>query len=252
MGLFSNLFKGSEAKPVNAFESKQATVVLDAVNLDKCSENLDKVLVNLSKEGRVNLSKHVARVAVVIDYSGSMSSSYDNGSIQRILTRLLPIAMRFDDNAELEVWLFSNGYKRLVSMTIQNYKDYVNKIIKRSGMSMGGTEYAPALEDVDHYYTVENPSSVPAFVMYITDGSNSDRDRTDRIVRTISEHNEFIQFVGIGEWDDFDYLRSLDDLSGRVHDNTGFLRAADMNKMSDEELYTELLRQYIQWLNGEQ
>lgn len=137
-------------------------------------------------------------------------------------------------------------------MTIQNYKDYVNKIIKRSGMSMGGTEYAPALEDVDHYYTVENPSNVPAFVMYITDGSNNDRDRTDRIVRTISEHNEFIQFVGIGQWDDFDYLRSLDDLSGRAHDNTGFLRAADMNKMSDEELYTELLRQYIQWLNGEQ
>jgi len=252
MGLFGNLFKGSETKPVNAFDGKQATVVLDVVNLDKCSESLDKVLGNFSKTGKVNLSKHVARVAVVIDYSGSMSTAYEDGSIQKILARLLVIAMRFDDNAELEVWLFSNGYKRLVSITINNYKDYVKHIRKKSCMTMGGTEYAPVLEDVDRYYTVENPSSVPAFVMYITDGSNSDREQTDRIVKTISEHNEFIQFVGIGELDDFDYLRSLDDLPGRAHDNTGFLRAADMNKMSDEELYTEMLRQYIKWLNGEQ
>ena len=38
-------------------------------------------------------------------------------------------------------------------------------------------------------------------------------------------------------------------MEGRVHDNTGFTAVKDMNKMTDGELYTELLRQYKDWLN---
>lgn len=47
----------------------------------------------------------------------------------------------------------------------------------------------------------------------------------------------------------FDYLKSLDGMKGRKHDNTGFTAVKDMNKMSDEQLYTEILRQYKDWLN---
>ena len=58
----------------------------------------------------------------------------------------------------------------------------------------------------------------------------------------------FVQFVGIGE-ESFSYLRKLDDLDGRECDNTGFISVKDMNKMNDNDLYTELLRQYKDWLN---
>ena len=38
-------------------------------------------------------------------------------------------------------------------------------------------------------------------------------------------------------------------MKGRKHDNTGFTAVEDMNHMTDEELYTEILRQYKDWLN---
>lgn len=52
-----------------------------------------------------------------MDYSGSMSNLFRNGSVQETVSRLLPIALRFDDNGELESWLFSNGSERLAAVT---------------------------------------------------------------------------------------------------------------------------------------
>ena len=39
-------------------------------------------------------------------------------------------------------------------------------------------------------------------------------------------------------------------MPGRKCDNTGFILVKDMEKMNDEELYTELIRQYKDWLNN--
>lgn len=219
-----------------------------AINLSKSNENLDKVLVNLSKEGKVNLSKHIARVALAMDYSGSMDWLFENGVVQNTITRLLPIALRFDDNGELESWLFSNGKKKLKPVTINNYENYAKNVMMKSGMNMGGTEYAPVLKDIVKYYIKSDLNNIPAFVIFITDGVNSDRSETDKIIKKLSEYNMFIQFVGIGN-ESFNYLRSLDDMSDRRCDNTGFISVKDMEQMNDEELYTELIKQYKDWLN---
>lgn len=219
------------------------------INLSESKENLDKVLVNLSKEGTVNLSKHMAKVALAMDYSGSMRGLFSNGAVQNTITRLLPIALRFDDNGELESWLFSNEKKKLKPVTIANYKNYVKEIMMRSGLSMGGTEYAPVLRDIVKYYNKTGLNDTPAFIIFITDGANSDRSQTDKIIRELSEYNMFVQFVGIGN-ESFTYLRSLDDMLGRKCDNTGFISVKDMENMNDEELYTELIRQYKDWLDN--
>lgn len=78
---------------------------------------------------------------------------------------------------------------------------------------------------------------------FVTNSSSSS------FIICFSEYNIFVQFIGIGD-EDFDYLKSLDDMKGRKHDNTGFTAVKDMNKMSDEQLYTEILRQYKDWLNN--
>lgn len=174
---------------------------------------------------------------------------FDNGSVQKTVSRLLPIALRFDDNGELESWLFSNGCKRLKAVTENNYSNYVKKVMKKSGMYMGGTEYAPVLDEVVTYYKDIEPSEIPAFVIFITDGDNSDHVATDKIVRELSKYNIFVQFIGIGD-DNFSYLKKLDKLDGREADNTGFTSVEDMDKMTDEQLYTEILRQYKDWLNN--
>ncbi len=249
MGLFSNLMGNRGTKP--QAKASVGQVELQKVNLEKSTENFGKVLVNLSKGSPIDLTKHMARVAMVFDFSGSMGTKFHDGSVQRVTTRLLPIGMRFDDNGEVESWLFSNGFKRLQSLNINNYQDYVQRVMLQSGMSMGGTEYAPVLKDVTKYYVKEHPSTLPAFVIFVTDGDNNQKDKpsTDAIIREISEYNEFVQFVGIGNAS-FDYLRKLDDLAGRRFDNTGFISVRDMDQLTDDELYTELLRQYVDWLKA--
>ena len=42
-----------------------------------------------------------SRVALVLDYSGSMERLYKNGTVQSVIERIMPIASQFDDNAEL-------------------------------------------------------------------------------------------------------------------------------------------------------
>ena len=249
MGIFDRLFGSNKTSRGNSTSPAQATPV-EKISMSKHTENLNNVLIDMSKTSKVNMTKHNARVALAMDYSGSMDLMFENGSVDDVVTRLLPIALKFDDNGEMESWLFSNSFERLEPATIHNSERYVKSVMLESSMYMGGTSYAPVLKDMIRYYKDKHPSDVPAFIIFITDGDNSDKRDTDAVIRELSNYNMFVQFVGIGNDSSFSYLKSLDNLSGRKHDNTGFISVKDMSKMSDNELYTELLRQYKDWLNN--
>lgn len=231
----------------NTFGSTQATSreAKAKITLEKAEAGLERHIVSLKKEKGVDLSKHQARVVVVIDRSGSMSGLYDNGSVQTTLTRLLPLGLRFDDNGEVEVYSFSDGFNRLKVMSKNNFDNYVER--EMSKLPYGGTNYAPVLKQILKDYN--DGSQLPTFVIFITDGSNWDTGETDKIIRKSSKkkHKLFVQFVGIGN-DSFSYLRKLDDLDGRDVDNTAFIAVQDLNKLTDDELYAKLLEQYVPWL----
>lgn len=262
MGFLGKLFGKKENDTIENTVTQQITTEKDLQNqndeepnspmmpidMSKHQENLNTVLINMSKDNKIDMTKHVARVALAMDYSGSMSNLFRNGSVQETVSRLLPIALRFDDNGELESWLFSNGSERLAAVTKDNYSTYVRKVMNKANMSMGGTNYAPVLKEMVSYYKDIEPSEVPAFIIFITDGENWDTNETNKIVKELSNYNMFVQFIGIGD-ESFNYLRSLDHMESRKHDNTGFTAVKDMNKMTDEQLYTEILRQYKDWLN---
>lgn len=258
MGLFDKIFgKGgaTQAPTSNTVGAMPTTsntgASVDSMTIDmsKHTKNLETVLIDMSKPGKIDMTKHIARVAVVEDYTGSMAGMYRDGTVQEVTNRLFPIALKFDDNGEMESWIFANNYRKLAPVTIDNYEGYVKNVIMRSGMSMGSTYYAPVLRDVAKFYK-NSTSNIPAFVIFITDGDNFDERETNAIIRELSNYNMFVQFVGIGNQSDFDYLKELDNLSGRKCDNTGFLLARELVKMDDEQLYTELLRQYNDWLNN--
>lgn len=242
MSLF-NIFKNKKGV------SKGSINEVNAVSLEKSIISLEKTIINLEKKSGYSLKDHKAKVAVVLDYSGSMDSLYRRGDMQKVLMRLMPLALKFDDNGELDVWLFTDSYKRITSLTIDNLEDYIEKVVYKSRFSMGGTSYSPVLKDVLEKYFVEekDSSDVPTFVIFITDGENSDRNETDGVIRKSANENIFIQFVGIGN-ESFRYLVKLDDLEGRPVDNTGFIKVKDMNGLEDEELYNLLLDQYPDWL----
>lgn len=221
------------------------------INLKKSVISLDKSLISLEKKSGLSFADHRAKVAVVMDYSGSMSSLYRSGAVQEVLTRLMPLALRFDDNGELDVWLFHHHYYRVESMDLNNFENYVKDEITSKNYRMGTTSYAPVLEDVLRKYFVEDAatSNIPTFVVFITDGANDDKRATNEIIKESSYKNIFIQFVGIGN-ERFEYLERLDDLTGRPVDNTGFIKVSDMARLSDEQLFDLLLDQYPDWLKN--
>ena len=52
-------------------------------------------------------------------------------------------------------------------------------------MSMGDYNYAPVLRDIVNYYKDIEPSTIPAFIIFITDGDNFDKEETNDIVREL-------------------------------------------------------------------
>lgn len=240
----------------------------DKVNLEKHVVNLSKCVVSLSKESGVNLGSASAKVVVVLDYSGSMSRLYANGTVQHTIDRLVPLGLTFDDNGSIDVYLFQSDYRKMTDLSLSNYDNYVRTVIAASGYTMGGTNYAPVLSAIIgggiSYQggflgfgrkAVKTEAIVddadPTFILFITDGENADRNETDRIILKSSEMNVFIQFIGIGDYQ-FRYLEKLDDMPGRKRDNTGFSKMKDLERADDNELYMNVLRQFSCWLRGQQ
>lgn len=238
----------------------------DKVKLEKHVVSLSKTVVNLSKKSGVDLGSTSAKVVVVLDYSGSMYSLYSDGTVQNTINKLVPLGLTFDDNGSIDVYLFQNNYRKMPDLNLSNYEYYINNIVNASGYEMGGTSYAPVLKaiiegdvqykggflgfgghrEVTHALVDDGD---PTFILFITDGENADKTASDAIIRRSSEMNVFIQFIGIGE-ERFTYLRQLDDMSGRKRDNTGFSAMRDLNNVSDEKLYNNVLEQFSQWLRG--
>lgn len=260
---------------LNKDEQAQYDKVMGKISLSKDKDilgnhvvNLSKCMVDLSKKAQVDLCNQTARVVVALDYSGSMQRLYDNGTIQNTLNRLAPLGLSFDDNGALEVYLFQNDYHKLPEMTLENYADYKQSVIDRCGYSMGGTCYAPVVEAIMRdtgkfgeakkgfftsvfggakYTATVKKTGERVFVIFITDGENSDSSVMDATIRTSSESDIFIQFIGIGN-ERFTYLKKLDDLSGRRVDNTGFTQLTDLATIEDSDLYTNVLQEFAGWL----
>lgn len=244
MGLFDAFKRGKS--PASA--PTQSTSAPGGLNLSK--EQAVQTL-NLRKETfaltlqKKSLNNVQARVAVAMDDSGSMSGLYQNGTVQSVLERLLPVALKMDDNAELDMWLFANSFKRLPSITESDFYDYVNREVMGRA-SWGGTNYAPIIRDITKKYAQEEPSDVPTFVIFMTDGENFDKPEAKRAITEASKHNIFFQFIGIGN-ERFQFLQQLDDLEGRHIDNADFFKIEEVTRITDEQLYDKLMTEYPGW-----
>ncbi|MNC51106.1 hypothetical protein D3C75_1003850 [compost metagenome] len=62
-------------------------------------------------------------------------------------------------------------------------------------------------------------------------------------------HPVFWQFVGIGH-SDFEVLRTLDDMRGRIVDNADFVHLKRIEKVTDEKLYDKLLNEFPRWIKA--
>ncbi len=130
-------------------------------------------------------------------------------------------------------------------MTLDEIEGYVGRVILARYKIREATNYAPPSRMLLKKYRAPQPA--PAFAIFITDGGNADRSATADVIRELSGEPMFVQFVGIGK-EDFPFLRKLDELSGRLIDNAGFMHVNDLDRIKDAELYDRLLNEFPRWL----
>ena len=186
-----------------------------------------------------------AKVVLVLDISASMNALYQSGVIQRVIERILGLAVTFDDDGQIDLLLFGTNAYPLPPVTLDEIEGYVERVILARYKIREATNYAPPLRLIRDQY--RSPQPAPAFAIFLTDGSNADRRESAEAIRELSSQPVFVQFVGIGK-EDFPFLRKLDELPGRVIDNAGFMAVDDLDAIQDAELYDRLLNEFPQWL----
>lgn len=245
-------------------------------------------LIDLKKKVGIVLAKRnvseniMAQVGVAFDITGSMQNLYMNGTVQSLAERLLAVALRFDDNGNLDAWSFCHGSDELPGVTEQNYANYVKKeLIDGNIDKWGGTSFAPVLEGIEKFYfggtssksvrteksaggimglfgkkkveivqeTVttagENDGSMPVYLMFITDGDNFDQNAAADIVRKMKDENVYLEFIGVGTDATFSFCQKM----AKDYGNVGFVHIKDINKITDEQLYETLLNEeFCEWI----
>ncbi|HPU80581.1 VWA domain-containing protein [Accumulibacter sp.] len=230
-------------------------------------------LIDLKKKTRIVLEKRAlpqpprCRVGLCIDISGSMHNEYQDGLVQETVDRLLAIAGTFDDNGEMEVWTFNQGYSTPPVARAADFGSYVRKAILDNPKvdKWGGTNYAPVMNAVlDTYFRGERvvtsgglfglfkkteqqapkDTHIPALCLFITDGDNSDAAEAERILREAQKYQIYWQLIGIGNDTDFRFIKKMaDDLP-----NAGFCHFPNL-RISDDAIYEALLTgELCDWL----
>lgn len=229
MGLFDKIFKKPEKQEavISGLSSKKkaATIVLE----------------------KKKLADVTARVGIVLDISGSMRRLYNEGVVQEVVERVLAVASQFDDDGELDVWIYDNEFSRLPGATEATFMGYVEKNIlsNDSVHKFGRNDEPKVMEDVIRKYTEEEPNGEPVFLVFINDGGC--KSGIKKFVVDSSSQPIFWQFVGIGD-SNFEVLKRLDTMGGRVVDNANFFHVEDISQVSDAELYDQLLNEFPMWL----
>jgi hypothetical protein len=215
------------------------------VSLAKAQENLhERVEVVKSVSTAKGLASQTSRVCLVLDISASMTGLFDSGIVQDIVERALALGIKFDDNAAIDVYLFGEKCHSIGELTESDFYGYVQNVIRKKYKLEYDTRYSEVIKLVTK--DMMTPGD-PAYVMFITDGDNSDKPATTAAVIEAANYGIFWQFIGIGRAG-FGYLEKLDDMDGRKVDNANFFSVNDINRIEDKELYERMLNEYPDWL----
>ena len=214
------------------------------------SVDLHKRIVDFGQKAAFAANRHDiegqrAQVALVLDISASMNALYQSGAIQRVIERILGLAVTFDDDGRIDLLLFGTHAYQLPPVTLDEIDGYVERVILAQYKIREATNYAPPLRLLSNKYRTPQPA--PLFVIFLTDGGNADKPASAEAIRELSSQPVFVQFVGIGK-EDFPFLHKLDELPGRMIDNAGFMRVNDIDAIKDLELYDRLLNEFPRWL----
>lgn len=225
------------------------------ISLAKTLEQQAPRLVNLAKAIDVNLKKEkletlTAKVAFVLDASGSMTDQFRGGNVQAVLDRIAALAVQFDDDGNLDLWGFGSKFAKYPDVTLQNLDGYIKTIQNNCrGENLpglgGSNNEPPVMNDLINYF---KDSEEPVIVYFITDGGIDKSAEIKKAIAKSAHYPIYWKFIGLGG-SNYGVLEDLDDFEDRVIDNTDFFAIDDFKKVSDDVLYSKLLTCIRDWLN---
>ncbi|MGC0415467.1 VWA domain-containing protein [Embleya sp. AB8] len=226
----------------------------------------EAVRITLEKKG---LRDVVARVAIVLDRSGSMRAQYATGAVGRLVERMAPIAARLDDDGELDAWIFADEFARLDPVRIPQLPGWIDanvyidgggrrsqspplpngaqRVPDRLSGVFGGNNEPAVIEDIVERYRRE--PGAPVLVLFFSDGGINRSKQIERLLIDAAGLPIFWQFVGLGQ-SNYGILERIDTMPGRLVDNAGFFQVDDIDRISDVELYDRILSEFPQWLTA--
>lgn len=235
--------------------------------------------INLSKEAlretiKINLSKAgfdsdniCAKVCFVLDESYSMQGMYKDGSVQKVLDKLLAISFFLDDDGDIDIFAFNTSGRMLPQADQDNHGEYKFK------PNYGGTAYADVMEKVEDFYyggsvkkagfigrmfgkkdvvseakgRADTDDKHPVYVFFLTDGETGDHSTDIRALSELSaKHSDmFIQYLTIGD----SRFGAIEEIVSNNPTNTSIVHVGDLDSGGDallEKLITEQVRKVIQ------
>ncbi|WP_406284803.1 VWA domain-containing protein [Embleya sp. NBC_00896] len=226
----------------------------------------EAVRITLEKKGLRDVR---ARVAIVLDRSGSMRELYGNGAVGRLVERMAPIAARLDADGELDAWIFADEFAPLDPVRIPELPRWIADNVYIDGRGnkpqspprpdgsqrvpdhlsgvFGGNNEPAVIQDIVERYRRE-PGD-PVLVLFYSDGGVNRSKQIQRLLTDAAGLPIFWQFVGLGA-SNYGILEKIDTMPGRLVDNAGFFQVDDIDRISDVELYERILSEFPQWLTA--
>lgn len=227
-------------------------------------KKVETATISLAKKGITKVPP--LRVGAVYDVSGSMSGIYSRGHVQKAADQVLGVGMKFDDDGQVDSFIFDHRAAYVGTQTENEYGSFVSDTILSRNDLWGSTNYGAGLQaTLDYFFgkgvrskvfvpgkkglfgtskggwkdeTFKSQGNDPVMVLFFTDGSPDGGDRSAQIIGDAERQGLPIYFnlIGVGPGNSFRVLQKLAD----DYDNCGFVSLSDFN-MSDAALYDALL-----------
>lgn len=244
----------SDAPPAAAPTPAAPPLVQATFSLEKKVAAQAPALLSLAKKAQISLEKNKltkvrAKLAFVLDVSGSMNGQYSRGRVQEAMNRLMPLAVAFDDDGELDMFGFGAKPVQLSPATLSNYSDYIDKEQggwRKWDVGQRINDEPKAMRMVMDFYN-RSGGSDPVYIIFLSDGGVHKNGEITKLMKEASGRPFFWQFVGLGG-NGYGILERLDDMPGRVVDNCSFFAMDDLHDLTEEALYDKLMEEFPGWL----